>query len=124
MTIQLVAARLKPGVSLENAEAEMEGIQARIARENPGAHYDLPKLRMMPLQEKLVGDARLALLILLGAVGFVLLIACAQHREPIAGARRIQAERDCNSHRDRRRDGRALCDSSWVKTWSWVFSAV
>lgn len=77
MTIQLVAARLKPDVSLENARAEMEVIQARIAREHPGAYHDLLKLRVMPLQEKLVGDARVALLILLGAVGFVLLIACA-----------------------------------------------
>ncbi|MEO7143429.1 MAG: ABC transporter permease [Bryobacteraceae bacterium] len=77
MTIQLVAARLKPGVPLQNARAEIEGIQARIAREHAGASHILPKLRVLPLQEKLVGDARLALLILLGAVGFVLLIACA-----------------------------------------------
>ena len=77
MTIQLVAARLKPGVSLESARAEMDGIQTRAGREHGGAAEALPKLRVMPLQEKLVGDARLALLILMGAVGFVLLIACA-----------------------------------------------
>ena len=77
VTIQMVAARLRPGVPLENARAEMHGIQARIARQNPGWNYELQKLRVVPLQEKLVGDARPALLILLGAVGFVLLIACA-----------------------------------------------
>lgn len=77
MTIQLVAARLKPGVSPESARAELEGIQARIARANPRFSYDLSKVRVVPLQEKLVGDARPALLILLGAVGFLLLIACA-----------------------------------------------
>ncbi len=77
MTIQMVVARLKPGVPLKNARAEMAGIQARIARETHGNSSDLQILRMMPLQEKLVGDARLALRILLGAVAFVLLMACA-----------------------------------------------
>jgi hypothetical protein len=74
-TFQLVAARLKRGVSVESAQAELEAIQARTARENP--RDDLPKLRVIPLQQKVVGDAQRALLLLLGAVGFVLLIACA-----------------------------------------------
>jgi len=76
MSIQLLVGRLKAGVSAASANAELRGIQARIARENPGVRYDLQSVRVMPLQEKLVGAARPALLILLGAVAFVLLIAC------------------------------------------------
>jgi putative ABC transport system permease protein len=74
MTIQLVAARLKPGASIESARAEMKAVQARIAPQDSNFSSGL---RVTPLQEKLVGDVRRALLVLLGAVGFVLLIACA-----------------------------------------------
>jgi putative ABC transport system permease protein len=76
MSIELVAARLKPGVSVESAQAELAGIQKRIARDNPGMRYDMVNVQVLPLQEKLVGTARPALLILMGAAGFVLLIAC------------------------------------------------
>ena len=72
-----VVARLKPGTSLQQAQAEMEAIQARIARENPQINYDIFTLRVVPLQERIVGNARRALLVLLAAAGFVLLIACA-----------------------------------------------
>ncbi len=77
MAIVNVVAKLKPGVSVEQARTELEGIQARIARSNTQYTYDGVTLRVEPLQEKLVGDSRRALLILLAAVGFVLLIACA-----------------------------------------------
>jgi len=77
MAIVNVVARLKPGTSIQQARAEMEAIQARIARENPKSFYDLVTLRVVPLHEKLVGNARRALLVLLAAVGFVMLIACA-----------------------------------------------
>ncbi len=73
----LVVAKLKPDVSIERARSELAGIQERIARETPGGHYDAQTLRVTPLQEKLAADARPALLVLLAAVGFVLLIACA-----------------------------------------------
>ena len=75
-SIELVVACLKPGVTLENARAEMEAIQARIAHQDPGFFAKVLQIRVIPLQTKVVGDARAALLILLVAVAFVLLIAC------------------------------------------------
>ena len=77
MAIVNVVAKLKTGTSIQQAHAEMEAIQARIARENPQGFYNLVTLRVVPLQEKIVGNARRALLVLLAAVGFVMLIACA-----------------------------------------------
>ena len=79
MLIMFVIAKLKPGVSVEQARAELQTIQTRIARDNPAMHgfYSAAELRTTPLQEKLVGESRRALLIMLAAVAFVLLIACA-----------------------------------------------
>ncbi len=76
MSVVSVVAKLKPNVTLDSARAEMEAIQARIARENPGGMYAMWKLSVEPLREKLVGSARRPLTILWVAVGFVLLIAC------------------------------------------------
>jgi putative ABC transport system permease protein len=67
--------RLQPGVSLGEAQAEMATIDQRLAEQYPEENKDRHRV-MMPLQELLVGNVRRPLLILFGAVGFVLLIAC------------------------------------------------
>ena len=72
-----VIARLKPGVTLDRAKSEMDGIQARIAQEHPN---DLigSQVTVVPLLEQTLGPIlRSALLILWAAVACVLLIACA-----------------------------------------------
>jgi predicted permease len=68
--------RLAPGVTFEQARAEMESIAARLAREYPGLD-DRFSVEFMPMRDAFVGDSRPAILILFGAVLFVLLIACA-----------------------------------------------
>ena len=68
-----VFARLKSGVTLDQAQAEMATITSRLEREFPGTNQDI---QILSLREKVVGNIRSALLVLLGAVGFVLLIAC------------------------------------------------
>ena len=71
-----VIARLKPGVSKEQAQAEMTSIGARLEQQYPDKNLH-KSIRIEPALEAIVGDIRPALLILLGAVGCVLLIACA-----------------------------------------------
>jgi putative ABC transport system permease protein len=69
--------RLKPGVSQMTAEAELNTIYARRGSEEPGAPASNARMEVRPLHEQLVKDVRLAIYVLLGAVAFVLLIACA-----------------------------------------------
>lgn len=69
-------ARLAPGVPLEAARAEMNGIAAALSTLHPEFNLDWG-IRLVPLQEEVTGRARPALLVLLGAVALLLLIACA-----------------------------------------------
>ena len=69
-------ARLKPGVSLSQAQAEVSTIQTRLDRLYPDANRDLG-VNIEPLKQEIVGDIGGTLLLLSGAVGLVLLIACA-----------------------------------------------
>ena len=71
-----VTGRLKPGVSMTQAQAELDALSARFAKEFPGENGGW-MIRMVPLQQMIVGNVKSALLVLLGAVGLVLLIACA-----------------------------------------------
>ena len=69
-------ARLKPGVSLAQAQSEMHTIGARLAKAFPGTARNT-SLSVAPLGADMVRRVRTAMLVLLGAVGLVLLIACA-----------------------------------------------
>ena len=69
-----IFARLNPGIELAQARAEMATITARLEKQYPGTNRSVV---VTPLKEKVVGQIETPLLVLLGAVGFVLLITCA-----------------------------------------------
>jgi putative ABC transport system permease protein len=69
-------ARLKPGVTTAQAQAELSLIASRIEEQYKDSHAGT-SLKLVPLQEQVVGQVKPILMILLAAVGFVLLIACA-----------------------------------------------
>jgi putative ABC transport system permease protein len=68
--------RLAPGVSVTQAQSEMSAIASRLAQQYPLSNGD-KGIAVVPVQEIVVGDARQTLFVLLAAVAFVLLIACA-----------------------------------------------
>ncbi|HET9400075.1 MAG TPA: ABC transporter permease, partial [Candidatus Acidoferrales bacterium] len=72
----LTTGRLKAGVSIAEAQAELKAIGERLAKQFPSEDAGW-EIDVMPLQKLLVGDARTPMLVLLGAVGLVLVIACA-----------------------------------------------
>ena len=71
----MVIARLRPGVDLKQAQAEMNTISGRLEQQFPADDKGWGAL-VVPLHADMVSDVRPALLVLLGAVGFILLIAC------------------------------------------------
>jgi putative ABC transport system permease protein len=70
-------AGLKPGVSIETAHAQMDTIAAALTKEYPDDNKNVAGTYIRPVLDELAGDKRRPLFILLGAVGLVLLIACA-----------------------------------------------
>ena len=72
----IVIARLKPGVNMKQAQADMNTISGRLQQLYPEDDKGWGAI-VVPLHDDLVSDVRPALLVLLGAVAFILLIACA-----------------------------------------------
>ena len=70
-----VVARLAPGATLDAARSEMSALAKSLQELYPDTNADR-EVRLVPLQEYLVGSVRPALIVLLGAAGLVLLIAC------------------------------------------------
>src|SRR6185369_10857152 len=73
----LAAGRLKPGVTLGQAKAQLRLSTDELRRRVPGAVGPNASFSVQPIREVLVGDVRSSLLVLASAVSFVLLIACA-----------------------------------------------
>lgn len=75
----LVIGRIKDGMSLQQARSDMQSVSGRIIEQNPQYPYRQFNFTVLlvPLLEQEVGDIKLALWVLMGAVGLVLLIACA-----------------------------------------------
>jgi putative ABC transport system permease protein len=76
-TLFTVFGRLKPGVTFARAQAEMEGIARQLRAEHPVHEAGDMRIRVVPLQDDVVKHAKQAIVSLFVAVGFVLLIACA-----------------------------------------------
>ena len=74
-----IMARLKPGVSVAQAQAEMDALTARLRRDHPDVYPPHGGLTfsIVPLLDQVVGNVRLVVIVLFGAVAFVLLVACA-----------------------------------------------
>jgi len=72
----MTVARLKPGVSVQQAQQDMGRVAAELTAKFPDFNTGWTA-RVVPVREQLTGDVRPALFVMLGAVGFVLLIACA-----------------------------------------------
>ncbi len=72
----MAVARIKPAISYRQAQAEMNTIGARLTQQYPDFNTGWG-VNVVPLRTQVTGEIRLALLLLLGAVGFLLLIACA-----------------------------------------------
>ena len=73
----MTVARLRPGVTVAQAQDDMTRVHAELTRMFPDFNTGWTRQRRQPLRDQLTGDVRPALIVLLGAVGFVLLIACA-----------------------------------------------
>jgi putative ABC transport system permease protein len=68
-------ARLRPGISIDQAQAEMDAISRNLAAAHPETNQGL-SVRVVPLRDEVLGGSRRALLLLFACTGFVLLVAC------------------------------------------------
>ena len=72
-----LVARMKPGVDAREAQAELDTIMRGLVHEHPNSYHPNASVLVTPLKESIAGQLKKPLWVLLGAVGFVLLIACA-----------------------------------------------
>ena len=96
-----ILGKLKPGVSVQQAQAEMDTITAHLRHEFPEVYPPNGGLTfsIVPLLEQVVGNVRRTLYLLLGAVGFVLLIACVNLANLQLSRAVTRAKRNCSAHR-------------------------
>jgi hypothetical protein len=97
-----VAARLQPGVTIEQANAQLKLASDQFRREIPNAIGPQNRYGVVPLKEWMIGDTRTPLVMLLSAVGLVLLIACANVGESPAGQSLGPQTRICYARGSRR----------------------
>ncbi|MBZ5509151.1 MAG: ABC transporter permease [Acidobacteriia bacterium] len=71
-----VVAKLRPNLRIQEARTELDSLAVRLTREHPKENAGI-RFKLTPLQEEVAGDVKSGLMLLLGAVGFLLLIACA-----------------------------------------------